>query len=264
MADKKSETSSKKEELSLTDTIKDTILFPIHPEGWKFIGIFAVATLLLGLVDETLLIFGAILTFWCVFFFRNPERITPVKEGLVISPAFGKVCDISYDADIPEELSILKDTNEKYTRVSIFLSVFDVHVNRIPIGGKIIKKIYRPGKFLNAATDKASTDNEMAGLVIETTLKKNKKPRYVGVCQIAGWVARRIVTTVEQGQDVKTGQELGIIRFGSRADIYLPEGIAPKVIVGQRTVEGETIIADFSSKEEPLIGEKRGAGANNT
>jgi phosphatidylserine decarboxylase len=264
MTDKKvghtSSTSAKGQD-SLLDTIKDTVLFPIHKEGWKFIIIFAVATILLGFFEEGLLFVGVVLTGWCVFFFRNPERMTPTREGLVISPAFGKICDISYDVSPPSELSALKDNDDTYTRVSIFLSVFDVHVNRIPIDGKIIQKTYRPGKFVNAATDKASTDNEMAALVIETTIKKNKKPHLLGVCQIAGWVARRIVTTVDQDTDVKAGQELGIIRFGSRADIYLPKGANPLVSVGQRTVEGETVIADFSSKEEPRDAEKRGAGA---
>jgi len=265
MQNKKAKNNEKKigtpkNDQSLMDTIKDTVLFPIHPEGWRFIVIFAVITAVLGFIDESLLFLGLVLTGWCVFFFRNPRRMTPVREGLVISPAYGKVCDIVYDVEAPKELDELHKDGATYTKVSIFLSVFDVHVNRIPMSGKIIQKVYRPGKFVNAATDKASSDNEMAGLVIQSFPSTDKPSVTIGVCQIAGWVARRIVTTVEENDEVKTGQELGIIRFGSRADIYLPKGIAPQVIIGQRTVEGETVIADFQSIEEPRLGEIRGDG----
>lgn len=252
-------TAHSKNSASLWDTIKDTVLFPVHSAGWPFIIIFAVVTVLLGLFSEELLLIGAVLTGWCVFFFRNPRRVTPVREGLIISPACGKVCEIAYDQMPPAELDKL-DQDALYTRVSIFLSVFDVHVNRIPMDGNIIQRIYRPGVFLNAATDKASTDNEMAGLVIQSFPQQDKEAVNIGVCQIAGWVARRIITSVDEGEEVRAGQELGIIRFGSRADIYLPQGIAPQVIEGQRTIEGETVIADMQSDEAPRMGEQRGAG----
>ncbi len=236
-------------------TIKDTVLFPVHPEGWPFILIFALVSAVSLLFSETLFVLTLILTGWCVYFFRNPDRVTPVREGLIISPAYGKICDISENVAPPEELDEIADKSETYTRVSIFLSVFDVHVNRIPIDGKIIQKVYRPGKFVNAALDKASSDNEMAGLAIRTNI--GGKEVDIAVCQIAGWVARRIVTNVEDGQDVKAGQELGIIRFGSRADVYLPKGVAPMVMVGQRTIEGETVLADMKGKEKPREGQVR-------
>jgi phosphatidylserine decarboxylase len=146
--------------------------------------------------------------------------------------------------------------DEDYTRISIFLSVFDVHVNRIPFSGTITQKVYRPGKFLNAALDKASLDNEMCALAMK--VEHEGKTKEMAFCQIAGWVARRIVTNIEEGQTVKAGQELGIIRFGSRMDVYLPKGVAPQVIVGQRVIEGETVLADFSSKKAARDGESRG------
>lgn len=237
---------------NLIATIKDTVLFPIHPEGWPFIMIFAFVSGLCLLASETLFVLALILTGWCVFFFRNPERTTPTREGLIISPAFGKICDISENVTPPDELDLIGDKSATYTRISIFLSVFDVHVNRIPVDGRIVQKVYRPGKFLNAALDKASSDNEMAALLIRTP--HAGKELDIPVCQIAGWVARRIVTNVEDGQDVKAGQELGIIRFGSRADVYLPQGITPLVIKGQRVIEGETVLADMKSKEKARTG----------
>ena len=249
---------SKNSHPSLIDTIKDTVLFPLHPEGTRFILIFAAVALLSLIFFDDFFPVMLALTFWCVFFFRNPRRVTPTKQGLVISPAYGKICDISYDVAPPVELDKMPDQSATYTRVSIFLSVFDVHVNRIPIDGTIIQKTYRPGKFMNAATDKASTDNEMAALAIQTIPTiKNQESLTIGVCQIAGWVARRIVTTVSEGETVKAGQELGIIRFGSRADIYLPKGIEPLVIEGQRTVEGETVIADLTHQDARREGEIR-------
>lgn len=240
---------------NLFKTIKGTVLFPVHPKGWPFILIFAIVAALLGAVDEVLLIFGLILTMWCLFFFRNPERITPTRDGLVVSPAYGQVCAIEEKIAPPAELDNMKEKGEEYTRVSIFLSVFDVHVNRIPLGGQVIQTAYRPGKFVNAALDKASTDNEMSAVAVRT--KIGQKNVEYAVVQIAGWVARRIVTNVEEGDEVKTGQELGIIRFGSRLDVYLPKGVSPMVVVGQRTVEGETVLGDFKAKEKRREGEVR-------
>jgi phosphatidylserine decarboxylase len=255
--EKQKKSSHTAKDLTLWETITDTVLFPIHQEGWKFIAIFAAVTIAAGFFNVWLSYSLSLLTAWCVFFFRNPRRVTPARDGLIVSPAFGKICDISYEVEPPAELTEL-DQEARYTRVSIFLSVFDVHVNRIPVDGKIVQKTYRPGKFVNAATDKASRDNEMAGLVIQTKGSEKRPAVRIGVCQIAGWVARRIVTTAVEGANVRAGEELGIIRFGSRADIYLPEGITPKVCKGQRTVEGETVIADMFSKEPPRQGAHRG------
>lgn len=256
--EKQKRPSYQAKDLTLWETITDTVLFPIHTEGWKFIAIFAAITVVVGFFSVWGFYVLSVLTAWCVFFFRNPRRVTPARDGLIISPAYGKICDISYDVEAPAELTELDKDGARYTRVSIFLSVFDVHVNRIPLDGKIIQKVYRPGKFVNAATDKASRDNEMAGLVIQSKGSEKRPAKLIGVCQIAGWVARRIVTNVNEGQVVRAGEELGIIRFGSRADIYLPEGVTPKVCKGQRTVEGETVIADMFSNEPPRQGAHRG------
>jgi len=219
-----------------------SLLLPIHihPEGWRFIAIFAVIAFALFFVGQPLGFLGLALTAWCAYFFRNPKRITPQKEGLIVSPADGIVCDIK-TVTPPKELEM---GSAPRLRVSIFLNVFDVHVNRIPIGGKIIKSIYSRGKFFNAALDEASDHNERQTLVIE--LANSTK---VAVVQIAGLIARRIVCDAKQDDTVRTGTIFGLIRFGSRTDIYLPEGIYPLVIEGQRMIGGETVIADLSTKE---------------
>jgi phosphatidylserine decarboxylase len=219
-----------------------SLLLPIHihPEGWRFIGIFAVIAFALFFVGQPLGFLGLALTAWCAYFFRNPKRITPQKEGLIVSPADGIVCAIK-TVTPPKELEM---GSAPRLRVSIFLNVFDVHVNRIPIGGKIIKSIYSRGKFFNAALDEASDHNERQTLVIE--LANSTK---VAVVQIAGLIARRIVCDAKQDDTVRTGTIFGLIRFGSRTDIYLPEGTYPLVIEGQRMIGGETVIADLSTKE---------------
>ncbi|MBA4118980.1 MAG: phosphatidylserine decarboxylase family protein [Candidatus Puniceispirillum sp.] len=221
--------------------------FAIHREGWKFIIIFALVAMLFATFSTVLGWVGAILTLWCVLFFRDPQRVTPVRDGLIISPADGVVSAIA-QVEAPKEL----DLPGTYTRVSIFLNVFDVHVNRVPLGGTLIKSVYHPGRFINASLDKASEHNERQSLVVEA--QGGLKIAFV---QIAGLIARRIVCDVREGDVLKTGQRFGMIRFGSRADVYLPEGIAPLVVEGQRMVAGESVLADLSSKETAREGEVR-------
>jgi phosphatidylserine decarboxylase len=210
---------------------------PIHPDGYLFIGIFALASLVLFIIWKPLGWIGVVLTLWCVYFFRDPVRVTPVRDGLVIAPADGKISSVAL-AVPPAELGL---GSESLPRVSIFMSVFDVHVNRSPVSGEIERIVYRPGKFLNADLDKASEDNERNGLVVRTP-----SGRY-GVVQIAGLVARRIVCFVKEGQLVSAGERIGLIRFGSRVDVYLPSGTKPLVAVGQYALGGETVIADLAA-----------------
>ncbi len=220
----------------------------IHKEGFLFVGIFLVIALILCLISSVLGYIGFILTGWCAYFFRDPDRVVPTQEGVIVSPADGVVHAIIEDAETPEEMNLPKG---KWTRVSIFLNVFNVHVNRVPLGGKIIKSVYHPGKFLNASLDKASKDNERQSLVVETADKK-----VIGFTQIAGLIARRIRCDIREGDTVKTGQRFGLIRFGSRCDVYLPSAMIPQIIVGQKTIAGETIIADMKAKGmKPLEGE---------
>ena len=228
----------------LLQTIK-SIFVPIHPAGWMFIAIFAVVTALLGLFSGTLGWIGLILTAWCVYFFRDPERVTPLREGLIVSPGDGVVQKI-VKVIPPAELEL---GLEERTRVSIFLNVFDVHVNRIPVEGSVTKLHYHAGKFFNAALDKASEENERQ--LVKITMPDGGT---LGVVQIAGLVARRILCDLKEGQSVKTGERFGIIRFGSRVDIYLPPNAVAMVIEGQRSVGGETIIADLKTSEEERVG----------
>jgi phosphatidylserine decarboxylase len=230
----------------LLETIK-SICVPIHPAGWMFVALFSVIALMLSLIWAPFGWVGLILTAWCVYFFRDPARVTPIREGLVVSPGDGVVQKI-VSVVPPVELG-LKD--EEYTRISIFLSVFDVHVNRIPIAGSISKLHYHPGKFFNAALDKASDENERQLIRITTS-----EGVHFGLVQIAGLVARRILCDLKEDQSVKTGERFGIIRFGSRVDVYLPAGITPLVIVGQRAVGGETILADLTCTEAERVGTK--------
>jgi phosphatidylserine decarboxylase len=222
---------------------------PIHKEGFIFIYIFAGITILLGLMSNTLGWIGTILTVWCVYFFRNPHRVTPEGDSLVVSPADGLVLKIE-DALLPKELGL--DDKGEYTRISIFLSVFDVHVNRVPATGEIVDLHYHPGKFLSADMDKASEDNERQTVLMRTTSGHD-----VAFVQIAGLIARRILCDLKEKQEVKAGERFGIIRFGSRMDVYLPKGIAPQVIEGQRAVGGETILADLSQSGSARKGEIR-------
>ncbi|WP_339670514.1 phosphatidylserine decarboxylase [uncultured Roseovarius sp.] len=214
----------------------ETFIKPMHPEGRKFVAIFALVTLALFMVWDVLGWIGAGLTVWCYYFFRDPARVTPERPGLIISPADGIVSLIEPVVP-PAELG-LPDT--PLTRVSVFMSVFNCHVNRAPVAGTIKTVAYRPGKFLNASLDKASEDNERNGVVIEMA-----DGRLLPVVQIAGLVARRIVCFVKPGAVIGRGERFGLIRFGSRLDVYLPEGVAPSVRVGQTMVAGETVIAEL-------------------
>jgi len=222
--------------MSILESVRKQMA-PIHPEGYLFIGIFALASLVLFIIWKPLGWIGVVLTLWCVYFFRDPVRVTPVRDGLVIAPADGKISSVAL-AVPPAELGL---GSESVPRVSIFMSVFDVHVNRSPVSGEIERIVYRPGKFLNAELDKASEDNERNGLVVRTP-----SGRY-GVVQIAGLVARRIVCFVKEGQLVAAGERFGLIRFGSRVDVYLPAGTKPLVTVGQYALGGETVIADLAA-----------------
>lgn len=233
----------------LTQTIKDSVLITPHPAGWPFIFGFAIVSLLISLVWHGFTIIGLILTLWCVYFFRDPKRSVPTRDGLVLSPADGRVTDVSEGCALPRELrdpANMDDDDGEYTRVSIFLNVFNVHVNRNPISGVVKKLVYKPGLFLNAGDARASFENERCAALVQHESGKN-----LAVVQIAGLIARRILCDLQEGQDVKKGERYGIIRFGSRMDVYLPEGVSPLVSVGQTMVGGESVIADFNSTESP-------------
>lgn len=212
----------------------DTVLKPMHPEGWKFLPLFAVVTLVLFWIWAPLGWIGVGLTLWCYYFFRDPKRAVPGNSGLMVSPADGVVSLIER-AVPPEGLGL---GPEPLVRVSVFMSVFNCHLNRAPIAGKVTAVVYRPGKFLNASLDKASEENERNALAIEMA-----DGRKIAVVQIAGLVARRILCWTKAGDSLSTGQRFGLIRFGSRLDVYLPEGVEPQVAVGQTAVAGETVIA---------------------
>jgi phosphatidylserine decarboxylase len=222
--------------MSVLNSIRSQ-LAPIHPEGYPFIGGFALASLVLFWVWPPLGWLGTILTAWCAYFFRDPVRVTPIAEGVVVAPADGRV-SLVVNAVPPPELAL---GDRPLPRVSIFMSVFDCHVNRAPVTGRIERIAYTPGKFLNADLDKASEDNERNALVIVSGAAR------IGVVQIAGLVARRIVVWIKEGQDIGAGERIGMIRFGSRVDVYLPAGAAPLVSVGQTAIAGETVIADLGT-----------------
>ncbi len=217
-----------------------TFIKPMHREGVRFVAIFAAVTVGLFLVSDFLGWIGVGLTVWCYYFFRDPERVTPDREGLIISPADGIVSLIE-PAVPPAELGL---TDQPLTRVSVFMSVFNCHVNRLPISGEITAIAYRPGKFFNASLDKASVDNERNSLAIRMA-----DGRSIAVVQIAGLVARRIVCFTEIGATMQTGERFGLIRFGSRLDVYLPDGVEPQVQVGQTMIAGETVLADLHMNE---------------
>ena len=221
------------------------ILPNIHNEGWKFVGIFAAVTALLAMMWEPVGWIGIALTIWCFYFFRDPERVTPEISDVVVSPADGIVQMIT-KVKAPEELGL---GDQKFTRVSVFMSVFNVHVNRAPAEGKITKAVYVPGKFFNATLDKASKDNERQLLAMKT-----KSGKDIAFVQIAGLVARRILCEATEGQEYKAGERFGMIRFGSRLDVYLPEGVEPQVCLGQTMVAGESVIAHLKSDAAQVKG----------
>jgi len=224
--------------MSILDSIQRQIP-PIHREGYPFIGIFALASLFLFWLWSPLGWIGTALTVWCALFFRDPVRVTPVGEGLVVSPADGRVSMITM-ALPPAELGL---GDRPLPRVSIFMSVFNCHVNRSPVAGRIDRIAYRPGLFINAELDKASEDNERNSLVISSQQGR------IGVIQIAGLVAKRIVCFAKEGQSIGAGERFGLIRFGSRLDVYLPLGTKALVSEGQTAIAGETILADLAADD---------------
>ncbi|AJY46614.1 phosphatidylserine decarboxylase [Martelella endophytica] len=231
--------------MTIFDSIRKAIV-PIHKEGYPFVAIFLVVTLLLGWLAEPLFWIGLFLTAWCAYFFRDPDRVVPQDADLVISPADGRVSSISMEIP-PAEMGL---GAMPMLRICVFMNVFNCHVNRAPMAGRVRSIHYRAGKFLNAELDKASEDNERNGLVIDTAHGE------IGVVQIAGLVARRIVCFVEDGDPVDAGERFGLIRFGSRLDVYLPEGAVPRVAIGQMATAGETTLAVFDTTAEPVIGRR--------
>ena len=211
----------------------DKVFPPIHNEGYKFLVIFTVATIILYLISSFLGLIGLVLTIWCYYFFRDPERYSINDDDYLVSPADGLVLQVQ-ESDGPKELNL---ESKKFTKVSIFMNVFDCHVNRSPCSGKVSEILYKPGKFLNASLDKASEDNERNYYKIT-----NSKGEDIIVVQIAGLIARRIVTETTENSDLTQGERIGMIRFGSRADLYF-ENYKPLVKVNQRTIAGESLIA---------------------
>src|ERR1700758_3079050 len=222
--------------MSMIDSVRKQ-LTPIHPEGYIFVAGFVIVTFILGSFSGALFWLGAVASAWCAYFFRDPVRHTPLDDNLVIAPADGVVCSIGYFAP-PLELGL---SSEPMPRVSIFMSVFDCHVNRAPVGGRVTKIAYRPGAFLNADLDKASESNERNGLVFESGGSR------FGVVQIAGFIARRIVCFVRQGEVIGAGDRFGLIRFGSRVDVYLPSAARILVTQGSKAIAGETALAELRS-----------------
>lgn len=212
----------------------DTFIKPMHPEGWKFVPVFAAVTVLLFWLWQPLGWIGLGLTIWCYYFFRDPKRSVPTNRGLLVSPADGVVSLIG-PAVPPEELGL---GPTPMMRVSVFMSVFNCHINRAPIAGQVTAVAYRAGSFLNASLDKASVDNERNAVAIRL-----EDGRHIAVVQIAGLVARRIMCWTKPGDTLRTGERFGLIRFGSRLDVYLPEGVEPQVALGQTMIGGETVIA---------------------
>ena len=219
-----------------------SVFVPIHREGYRFVGIFALATLVLFWIADPLGWIGVVATAWCAYFFRDPDRVTPLREGLVISPADGRISSIE-QVTPPAELDL--DPAPR-VRVSVFMNVFDCHVNRAPVAGRVVGMTYVPGKFINAELDKASEDNERQALTMEMADGVR-----IGAVQIAGLVARRIVGFVKEGEPLGVGERFGLIRFGSRVDVYLPPGKEPLVAIGQKAIAGETVIADLNAEEGP-------------
>ena len=231
--------------MSLQDTIANTLV-PVHKEGYKFVLAFLAAALVLGWIWDPLFWIGLLLTAWCAYFFRDPERVTPLDDDLVISPADGRVSAI-VQVRPPQELGL---GDAEMLRLSVFMNVFNCHVNRSPMNGHIRDVVHRPGAFLNAELDKASEENERNSLVIDT------ENGAIGVVQIAGLVARRIVCWSKTGDRLDAGERFGLIRFGSRLDVYLPEGATPRVSVGQTAIAGETVLAEFGAAKGKTVSRK--------
>ncbi|MEE8393113.1 MAG: phosphatidylserine decarboxylase [Rhodospirillales bacterium] len=216
----------------------NSVLPPMHPKGRPFVAIFAALAFGLYIIAEPLGWAGVVLTLWCAYFFRDPDRVTPAREGLIVSPADGVVQLIDRAPPPPE----LEMGDAPRPRVCVFMNVFNVHVNRVPTGGVITRIAYHQGKFLNASLDKASELNERNSIRMTTTGGLD-----MAFVQIAGLIARRIQWWVGEGDQVRAGQRFGLIRFGSRVDVYLPDGVSPLVAVGQTAIAGETVIADLDA-----------------
>jgi phosphatidylserine decarboxylase len=228
---------------TLRELLLSTVLIPVHRAGWPFVGgLLALALLLLVLVSAGAALAAAVAAAMTALFFRDPARMTPLRDGLVISPADGRVIEVAA-AVPPPELAL---PVEPRLRIAIFLSVFDVHVNRSPVDGRVVRRVHRAGRFRNAADPLAGAENERQAWLIE-----GNDGNAVAVVQIAGLVARRILGWVREGETVTAGQRIGMIRFGSRVDVYLPDGAVPLVAPGQRAIGGETVIADARAQEPP-------------
>ena len=228
--------------MSILNSVRSQLV-PIHPQGYPFIGAFALLSLILFWWWPPLGWIGLLATAWCTFFFRDPTRVTPVREGLIVAPADGRVSRVT-NAVPPNDLGL---GERPLPRVSIFMSVFNCHVNRSPAGGRLERIVYRAGTFINAELDKASEDNERNALVIATPGGR------IGLVQIAGLIARRIVCFVRESQPIAAGERIGLIRFGSRVDVYLPEGATSLVAEGQTAIAGETVIADLKAANADAI-----------
>ena len=225
--------------MNIYKAVTEEVLVPIHPAGWPFIFVFVLASILITIFWSPFALPGTLLSLWCVYFFRNPRRTTPVTDNLVIAPADGRVLSISA-TDPPADLDLPEGD---WRRVAIFMNVFDVHVNRAPVSGVVSATSYHKGAFVNASLDKAAEANERQYIRMETD-----SGQVIGIVQIAGLVARRILLETGVGDRLLVGQHFGIIRFGSRVDVYLPAGTAPRVILGQRTVAGETILGQVGDR----------------
>lgn len=224
------------------------VFHPIHSAAWPFVAVAALLTVGLATIHAALAAIGLAAVGFCLYFFRDPYRTTPTREGLIVAAADGVVTAIEQAAPPPE----MDMPGERLTRVSTFLSVLDVHVNRIPCDGQVVRSIHHPGQFLNAALDKASELNERQSVKLMTPSGET-----VVVVQIAGLIARRIICDLQEGQQVRAGERFGLIRFGSRVDVYLPPGSNPLVSAGQHMLGGETVLADLSSDEPARQGEER-------
>lgn len=229
--------------MSIFDSVRNALV-PVHREGYRFVAAFFGVSVLLGFIADPLFWIGMVLTAWCAYFFRDPERVTPLDDDLVISPADGQVSSVVRMTP-PAELGLGSD---EMLRISVFMNVFNCHVNRAPMEGQVVRKIYSKGSFLNAELDKASSENERSAIVIET-----ERHGEIGVVQIAGLVARRILCWAEEGEELDAGERFGLIRFGSRLDVFLPAAARPLVSVGQTATAGETMLAEFGSDKGPVV-----------
>ena len=229
--------------MNIFKSVRNEVLVPIHPAGWPFIFLFILVSAAISYFWTLFVLPGTLLSLWCVYFFRNPKRTTPTTDHLLISPADGRILSTGV-APVPGDLDLPAG---EWRRISIFMNVFDVHVNRSPVAGKVVATAYHRGAFLNASLDKASEQNERQNMVVEMA-----SGQQIGVVQIAGLVARRILLEAAVGDHLNVGQQYGIIRFGSRVDVWLPAATPVNVLVGQSAIAGESILADLSGKMEEI------------